>query len=260
MSGTTINWVYVRYMEDLNKIKQFDWAGAICNYLLKSTHVEHKDPKEVKDSSILLLYWLCEHSNILNQESPDSIPRLLKWNITKLRKTLKDVKQLQQLPDEKVKNGTLEQTIEEKVEYEFKKHKVQQDQVQQDAQEKDETKQHEVVNGEFVELVQTQFEVQQDEGEKVKVAEVENVSDSCGLLVSDVMKVTSPKYNSDSTLEPNTLSGKSLPKEEDECLKKLVDIILDDSKKYAPAMLDESTEERYSINDNLTKKIEYLEK
>ncbi|KAF7139248.1 hypothetical protein RHSIM_Rhsim07G0172300 [Rhododendron simsii] len=189
MSGTTINWVYVCYMEDLNKIKQFDWAGAICNYLLKSTHVEHKDPKEVKDSSILLL----------------------------------------------------------------------QDQVQQDAQEKDKVKQHEVVNGEFVELVQTQFEVQQtqfevqqDEGEKVKVAEVENVPDSCGLddfnTLTNIFQSPPCSY---STLKPNTLSGKSLPQEEDECLKKLVDIILDDSKKYAPAMLDESTEERHSINDNL---------
>ncbi|KAI8554873.1 hypothetical protein RHMOL_Rhmol05G0130700 [Rhododendron molle] len=143
-SGTTINWAYVRYVEDLNTIKQYDWVGAICKYLLKSTHVEHKDPKEVKGSSILLLYWLCEHSNILNQESPDSIPRLLKWNITKLRKALKDVKQLQQLPDEKVKDGTLEQTIEEKVKSGFEQHEVQQDQVQQDAGEKDEVNQHEV--------------------------------------------------------------------------------------------------------------------
>ncbi|KAF7112609.1 hypothetical protein RHSIM_RhsimUnG0211900 [Rhododendron simsii] len=274
-SGTTINWVYVRYMEDLNMIKQFDWAGAICKYLLKSTHVEHKDPKEVKGSSILLLYWLCEHSNILNQESLDSIPRLLKWNIANLRKALKDVKQLQQLPDEKVKDGTLEQTIEEKVEYEFE-----QQEVQQDAGEKDEVNQHEVKNDEFVEA---QFEVQQDEGEKVEVAEVENVPDSCGLddfntptnmfqspLCSGEInesqvvsfkrdEVTSPKYNSDSTLEPNTLSGKSLLQEEDECLKKLVDNILDGSKKYAAAVVDELTEERHSISDNLTDKIEYLE-
>ncbi|XP_058180012.1 uncharacterized protein LOC131298546 [Rhododendron vialii] len=73
-------------------------------------------------------------------------------------------------------------------------------------------------------------------------------------------EVTFPKYNSDSTLEPNTLSGKSLPQKEDECLKKLVDNILDDSKKYAPAMVDELTEERHSISDNLTIKIVYLEK
>ncbi|KAG5553981.1 hypothetical protein RHGRI_011748 [Rhododendron griersonianum] len=281
-SGTTINWVYVRHIEDLNKIKQFDWAGAICKYLLKSTHVEHKDPKEVKGSSILLLYWLCEHSNILNQESPDSIPRLLKWNIAKLRKALKDVKQLQQLPDEKVKDGTLEQTIEEKVESEFEQHGV-----QQDLGDKDEVNQHEVKNDEFVDVQQLQqlsderiqdgtleqtieekVEVEgekveeKDEGGKVEVAEVENVPDSCGLDDFDTRTdlFQSPKYNSDSTLEPNTLSGKSLPQEEDECLKKLVDNIFDDSKKYAAAMVDELTEERHSISDNLTKKIEYLEK
>ncbi|KAE9463781.1 hypothetical protein C3L33_04315, partial [Rhododendron williamsianum] len=229
--------------------------------------MEHKDPKKSK-------YWLCEHTNILNQESPNSIPRLLKWNIAKLWKALKDVKQLQQLPDEKTKDGTLEQTIQEKVESE----------VQQDAGDKDEVKQHEVENDEFVELGEAQFEVQQDEGEKVEFAKVENVPDSCGLDDFDTPtdmfqsplcsceigesqpvsfrsdEVTSPKYNSDSTLEPNTLSGKSLPQEEDECLKKLVDNILHNSKKYAPAILDELKEERHSISDNLTKKIEYLEK
>ncbi|KAF7127124.1 hypothetical protein RHSIM_Rhsim11G0039400 [Rhododendron simsii] len=115
------------------------------------------------------------------------------------------------------------------------------DKVQQDAGEKDEVKQHAVKNDEFVQLVEAQFEVQQDKGEKVEVAEVENMPDN-------------------STLEPNTLSGKSLPQEEDECLKKLVDNILDDSKKHAPPMLDELTEERHSISDNLTKKIKYLEK
>ncbi|KAG5539512.1 hypothetical protein RHGRI_019905 [Rhododendron griersonianum] len=290
-SGTTINWVYVRHMEDLNKIKQFDWAGAICKYLLRSTHVEHKDPKEVKGSSILLLYWLCEHSNIPNQESPDSIPRLLKWNIAKLRKALKDVKQLQQLPDEKVKDGTLEQTIEEKVESEFEQHGV-----QQDLGDKDEVNQHEVKNDEFVDVKQLQqlldekiqdgtleqtieekvesefeqHEVQQDqvqqdagekdEGDKVEVAEVENVPDSY------------------STLEPNTLSGKSLTQEEDECLKKLVDNILDDSKKYAQieylekqmeiekqsnkdalAVIDELRKEKDSITNDMSAKIERLE-
>ncbi|KAF7151694.1 hypothetical protein RHSIM_Rhsim02G0117900 [Rhododendron simsii] len=262
ISGTTINWVYIRYMEYLNKIEQFDWVEAICKYLLKSTHVEYKDPKEVKGSSILLLYWLCEHSNILNQESPHSIPRLLKWNIVKLRKVLKDVKQLQQLPDEKVKDETLEQTIEEKVDSEFEQHEVQQDQVQQDVGEKDEVNQHEMKNDEFVELVETQFEVKQDEGEKVEIAEVENVPHSYGLDDFDTPtdmfqsplcscdvyesqpvsfrrdEVTSPKYNSDSTLEPNTLSGKSLPQEKDECLKKFMDNILDDSKKYASAMIE----------------------
>ncbi|KAG5537181.1 hypothetical protein RHGRI_024570 [Rhododendron griersonianum] len=332
-SGTTINWVYVRHMEDLNKIKQFDWAGAICKYLLRSTHVEHKDPKEVKGSSILLLYWLCEHSNIQNQESPDSIPRLLKWNIAKLRKALKDVKQLQQLPDEKVKDGTLEQTIEEKVESEFEQHGV-----QQDLGDKDEVNQHEVKNDEFVDVKQLQqlldekiqdgtleqtieekvesefeqHEVQQDqvqqdagekdEGDKVEVAEVENVPDSCGLDDFDTPtamfhsplcsgeidesqavsfrrdEVTSPKYTSDSTLEPNTLSGKSLTQEEDECLKKLVDNILDDSKKYAQieylekqmeiekqsnkdalAVIDELRKEKDSITNDMSAKIERLE-
>ncbi|KAG5541015.1 hypothetical protein RHGRI_021039 [Rhododendron griersonianum] len=332
-SGTTINWVYVRHMEDLNKIKQFDWAGAICKYLLRSTHVEHKDPKEVKGSSILLLYWLCEHSNIPNQESPDSIPRLLKWNIAKLRKALKDVKQLQQLPDEKVKDGTLEQTIEEKVESEFEQHGV-----QQDLGDKDEVNQHEVKNDEFVDVKQLQqlldekiqdgtleqtieekvesefeqHEVQQDqvqqdagekdEGDKVEVAEVENVPDSCGLDDFDTPtamfhsplcsgeidesqavsfrrdEVTSPKYTSDSTLEPNTLSGKSLTQEEDECLKKLVDNILDDSKKYAQieylekqmeiekqsnkdalAVIDELRKEKDSITNDMSAKIERLE-
>lgn len=157
-------------------------------------------------------------------------------------------------------------------------------------------------NDDFVELVEAQFELQQDEGEKVEFAEVENVPDSCGLDDFDTPtdlfqpplcsceigesqpvsfrrdEVTSPKYNSDSTLEPNTLSGKSLPQEEDECLKKLVDNILDDSKQYAQieylekqmeiekqsnkdalAMIDELRKEKDSITNDMSTKIEHLE-
>ncbi|KAF7136450.1 hypothetical protein RHSIM_Rhsim08G0151400 [Rhododendron simsii] len=248
-SRTTINWVYVRYMKDLNTIKQFDWTETICKYLLKSTHVEHKNPKEVKGSSILLL------QDQLQQDAGEK----------------DEVNQ-----HEKVKEGTLKQTIEEKVDSEFEQHEV-----QQDAGEKVEVNQHEVKND--VELVETQFEVKQDEREKVEVAEVEKVPNSCGLDDFDTPtnmfqsplcsckivesqpvsfrrdEVTSPKYNSDSTLEPNTLSGKSLPQEEDECLKKLVDNILDDSKMNALAMIDELRKEKDSITNDKPTKIERLE-
>ncbi|KAF7150107.1 hypothetical protein RHSIM_Rhsim02G0074500 [Rhododendron simsii] len=126
----------------------------------------------------------------MKQESSDSIPRLLKWNIAKLRKALKDVKQLQQLPDEKVKDGTLEQTIEEKL---------------------------------IMNLSNMRFS-------KIRFSKA----------LGRKMKSTNMRRRR-------------------ECLKKLVDNILDDSKMNALAMIDELRKEKDSITNDMTTKIERLE-
>ncbi|KAH7834645.1 hypothetical protein Vadar_018198 [Vaccinium darrowii] len=51
----SVNWLYVHYMEDLEKVKEYDWASAVSKYLLDSIHKNHRDIKQLKGSSILLL-------------------------------------------------------------------------------------------------------------------------------------------------------------------------------------------------------------
>lgn len=53
--GTTVNWSYVQHMEDLERVKQYDWAEAIRKYLLMSVHNNHKELKGLRGSTVLLL-------------------------------------------------------------------------------------------------------------------------------------------------------------------------------------------------------------
>ncbi|XP_058198462.1 uncharacterized protein LOC131313984 [Rhododendron vialii] len=92
-SGTTVNWSFVHYMEDLAKVKQYNWARAITDYLMKSIHKNHKKVNELHGCSLLLMFWLCEQTKVLQQMNADAVSRLLKWNISELRDVLRDFDQ-----------------------------------------------------------------------------------------------------------------------------------------------------------------------
>ncbi|KAH7839948.1 hypothetical protein Vadar_010570 [Vaccinium darrowii] len=112
--ANSVNWSYVHYMEDLEKVKEYDWASAISKDLLESIHKNHRDISQLKGSSILLLYFVCEHTNLVEVNTANGVPRLLKWKISDLRKSLKDFTHLSQLADDKVHNTNLEETADEK--------------------------------------------------------------------------------------------------------------------------------------------------
>ncbi|KAH7842769.1 hypothetical protein Vadar_009005 [Vaccinium darrowii] len=102
--ATSVNWLYVHYMEDLEKVKEYDWAATVLKYLLNSIQRNHRDIKQLKGSSILLLYFLCEHTKLVEVKGEDAVPRLLKWKISDLWKSLKDFEQLSQIPLDKVRD------------------------------------------------------------------------------------------------------------------------------------------------------------
>lgn len=56
-------------------------------------------------------YFLCEHTKLVEVKREDAVPRLLKWKISDLRKSLKDFEQLSQIPLDKVSNK-LKTTLE----------------------------------------------------------------------------------------------------------------------------------------------------
>ncbi|KAG5524299.1 hypothetical protein RHGRI_031089 [Rhododendron griersonianum] len=113
-SGTTVNWSFVYYMEDLAKVKQYNWAGAVTDYLMKSIHKNHKELNELHGCSLLLMFWLCENTKLLQQKNADAIPRLLKWNISELREILRDFNQLNQLPADQISHTKLRETDKER--------------------------------------------------------------------------------------------------------------------------------------------------
>ncbi|KAF7144570.1 hypothetical protein RHSIM_Rhsim04G0163600 [Rhododendron simsii] len=95
--GTTVKWLYVQHVEDLEKVKQYDWIEAITKYLLMSIHKNHKELKGLKGST----YWLCEHTKLVDVKNPNAVPRVIKWKISDLQKSLKDFEHLSQLPGDK---------------------------------------------------------------------------------------------------------------------------------------------------------------
>ncbi|KAI8556032.1 hypothetical protein RHMOL_Rhmol05G0221400 [Rhododendron molle] len=113
-SGTTMNWSFVHYMEDLAKVKRYNWAEVVTDYLMKSIHKNHKQLNELHGCSLLLMFWLCEHTKLLQQKNADAVPRLLKWNISELRELLRDFDQLNQLPADQVSNTKLQETDKER--------------------------------------------------------------------------------------------------------------------------------------------------
>ncbi|KAF7151734.1 hypothetical protein RHSIM_Rhsim02G0220500 [Rhododendron simsii] len=91
-SGITVSWKHVDAMEDLTKMKSYNWAAEIHNELVESIKKSQHSPKDVKGCQLLLPYWLCEHTNILEQElSEHQVPRLLKWNISTLEHALQAI-------------------------------------------------------------------------------------------------------------------------------------------------------------------------
>ncbi|KAI8572522.1 hypothetical protein RHMOL_Rhmol01G0205900 [Rhododendron molle] len=123
-TGTTANWCHVRYLDNLENVKKYDWTGAIRNYLLKSVHRNHRDLKDLKGCSVLLPFWLCEHTKLLGEKNTHTVPRLLKWDMSNLRKRLKGFESLKQLPADLVNHTKLKQTAKERKIFSIENEKV----------------------------------------------------------------------------------------------------------------------------------------
>ncbi|KAG5521585.1 hypothetical protein RHGRI_033966 [Rhododendron griersonianum] len=99
-----ISWSFVQLMEDLPAMSNYNWSQAILDNLRKSVEAYPTKPKNVAGCVMLLLYWLCEKTNIIEQETQCStVPRILKWNLPKLKKKLEGIESLDNLTNVQVK-------------------------------------------------------------------------------------------------------------------------------------------------------------
>ncbi|THG14335.1 hypothetical protein TEA_021889 [Camellia sinensis var. sinensis] len=80
----------VKYVKPLESMKQYDWSEAIAATLIDSITTLHITSKKVTGCIIALLYWLCEHVNIIDLEDSNTteFPRCTKWNLQSLTKQL----------------------------------------------------------------------------------------------------------------------------------------------------------------------------
>ncbi|KAG5542064.1 hypothetical protein RHGRI_021796 [Rhododendron griersonianum] len=113
-SGIIVSWKHVDAMDDLTKMKSYNWAAEIRDELVESIKKSQHSPKDVKGCQLLLLYWLCEHTNVLEQElSEHQVSRLLKWNISTLEDALQAIPNIVNARKIKVRVAELIETDQE---------------------------------------------------------------------------------------------------------------------------------------------------
>ncbi|XP_058202977.1 intracellular protein transport protein USO1-like [Rhododendron vialii] len=96
-SGVTIAWTYVHCMEKIEEIKDYDWAQSIAETLNTSMHKFHDKPRDATGCVVALMYWICEHTDLIARPKNEAIPRLLNWNTSDLKKRIDDFKDLSNL-------------------------------------------------------------------------------------------------------------------------------------------------------------------
>ncbi|CAL5393359.1 unnamed protein product [Camellia sinensis] len=87
-SVETIGWGYYAHMVPLESMQEYDWAKQIRT-LTSSISQNDKKPAKVTGCVMLLMYWLCEHTTILQPHKPNAFPRCVKWDLTALQKKMR---------------------------------------------------------------------------------------------------------------------------------------------------------------------------
>ncbi|KAL7246821.1 hypothetical protein ACSBR2_001849 [Camellia fascicularis] len=87
--GETIGWGYYAHMVPLQNMQEYYWAKQIRTTLTSSISQNDKKPIKVTGCVMLLMYWLYEHTTILQPHKPNVIPRCVKWDLTALHKKMK---------------------------------------------------------------------------------------------------------------------------------------------------------------------------
>ncbi|CAL5377627.1 unnamed protein product [Camellia sinensis] len=74
-SGETIGWAFYSYKDSLDNMIEYDWAESIRATLMGSLGQNCGKPGRVTGCVMLLMYWLCKHTTILQPRNPNAIPR-----------------------------------------------------------------------------------------------------------------------------------------------------------------------------------------
>ncbi|CAL5322637.1 unnamed protein product [Camellia sinensis] len=81
-TGTTIGWGFMKYLEDIDKMKSYDWCDAAKQHLTKSIERNINQIDKVSGCVMVILYWICKHTSTIKPNAKNAIPRFAKWNIT----------------------------------------------------------------------------------------------------------------------------------------------------------------------------------
>lgn len=103
--GLNVKWVLCERVDDLERMRRYDWNGAILKELMSSIKKYHKEPRKVSGCVMLLLYWLCEHTTLAKPLHPKHPLGIVRWSIPELvnkfkKVWIKDLKKKQVLLEE----------------------------------------------------------------------------------------------------------------------------------------------------------------
>ncbi|CAL5383935.1 unnamed protein product [Camellia sinensis] len=109
-TGTIIGWGFMKYLENIDEMKSYDWCGAAKQHLTRSIARNINQIDRVCGCVIILLYWICEYAKIIKANDKNLIPKFAKWNIKHLgeqlaKSSLHDLKHIEE--------SNLKDTIEE---------------------------------------------------------------------------------------------------------------------------------------------------
>ncbi|KAL8519448.1 hypothetical protein ACS0TY_010397 [Phlomoides rotata] len=114
------------YLEKLDDACRYDWCGYVVNMLLNQL----KSTKNTKAGgcTMLLPFWLCEHTNLVRPVNEVGFPRFLKWDLNDLEKQHKLLKltdlEVKFVGPLKLKTSTRKQKQFEKLLNYWKEHNI----------------------------------------------------------------------------------------------------------------------------------------
>ncbi|KAF7143205.1 hypothetical protein RHSIM_Rhsim05G0009200 [Rhododendron simsii] len=95
-TGTTVKWVYLERVEDLVRLRNYDWCGAIVDELMTSIRQHHDDPRRVSRCVVVLLVSSVVVLAMRTHQSGEAhesrrIPGIIKWRTMDLVSAFREI-------------------------------------------------------------------------------------------------------------------------------------------------------------------------
>ncbi|KAL6531845.1 hypothetical protein OROMI_028208 [Orobanche minor] len=84
--SSAVSWYLTDYLEDLEGAMAYDWCGYIAAILQNG--IRNTRNLKIGGCAMLLPYWLCEHTSLVEPSRKVLFPRFMKWDLQKLLKRI----------------------------------------------------------------------------------------------------------------------------------------------------------------------------
>ncbi|KAL8523462.1 hypothetical protein ACS0TY_013425 [Phlomoides rotata] len=78
----SMSWHLTGYLEDFDMIGTYNWSKFIIDMLRKQ--IASSKTLKVGGCTMLLPFWICEHTRLIRPKEDEKFPRFMKWDLDKL--------------------------------------------------------------------------------------------------------------------------------------------------------------------------------